>query len=164
MENESGQLEFEVTLSLNKKKSHTRLDIPFLEIFKKKTPPTPTPIFETYWQFAKLRQDVFFARTLNQTDDTYTIDPVIQRYRFTNVYRASDRVSQYLIKNVLYGGDWSLRDIVFRALVFKFFNKIETWEALKGSVGEICLETYDFDYYDQCLSSASEKLRVLSAV
>jgi len=51
-------------------------------------------------------------------------------YRFTNVYRASDRVSQYLIRRVIYEGDQSEEEVFFRTLLFKIFNRIETWEIL----------------------------------
>ena len=63
-----------------------------------------------------------------------TKDPILQTYKFTNVYRACDRVSQYLIKNVIYQDldRYSPEDVLLRILVFKVFNKIETWEYLNG--------------------------------
>ncbi|MCI0591377.1 MAG: hypothetical protein L0Y67_07235, partial [Gammaproteobacteria bacterium] len=60
-----------------------------------------TPIFDTYWQFAAKRQDLFMRRIKGERLP-WTDDPVLAAYRFTNVYRASDRVSQYLIANVIY--------------------------------------------------------------
>lgn len=61
---------------------------------------------------------------------TITKDPILAVHRFTNCYRASDRVSQYLIKNVQYVGDQDPKEVVFRTLLFKIFNKISTWETL----------------------------------
>ena len=60
-----------------------------------------TPVFDVYWYFAVKRQEVFFNR-LEGKESLWTNDPIIQKYKFTNVYRASDRVSQYLIRNVIY--------------------------------------------------------------
>jgi hypothetical protein len=94
---------------------------------------------------------VFFARLIGRHPEL--ADPIIQQHRFTNAYRASDRVSQYLIRHVLYDAACSPVDLVFRLLVFKFFNKIETWETLLRSVGNISWSTYDFSGYDDCLSS-----------
>ena len=45
------------------------------------------------------------SRKLKGTKFPWTEDPIIAQYRFTNVYRASDRVSQYLIQNVIYKGE-----------------------------------------------------------
>jgi hypothetical protein len=118
-------------------------------IFTRRAPPKPTDVFATYWRFAKARQDVFFAQLSKLR--TPTQDPVIKRHRFTNVYRAADRVSQYLIRHVIYDRPWSPTDLVFRLLVFKFFNKIETWEVLEKAVGPITWENYQFQRYDRCL-------------
>lgn len=97
---------------------------------------TATPVLDTYWRFASARQDVFMRRVANEAPP-WTADPIISAHRFTNAYRASDRVSQYLIKNVIYEGDQSVDEIFFRTMLFKLFNRIETWEQLVESVGPI---------------------------
>lgn len=61
----------------------------------------------------------------------WTDDPIIQGFKFTNVYRCLDRVSQYLLSHVIYNGkDYEPEDMFYRILLFKHFNKIETWEAI----------------------------------
>jgi len=126
--------------------------LPRPDLFVRKTPPSPTAVFETYWHFAKIRQHAFFERLSHPNRQFCSHDAILRHYRFTNVFRASDRVSQYLIRNVLYDSEWSVEDLVFRTLVFKFFNKIETWEALLDAVGVICWDRYDFQLYERCLS------------
>ena len=97
----------------------------------KNSSPTSTRVFDTFWRFALERQNLFFGRYEGKAFDEWTSDPILFRYRFTNVYRASDRVSQYLIRNVIYEGDQSASELFFRIILFKLFNKIETWELLK---------------------------------
>jgi hypothetical protein len=94
-----------------------------------------TEVFDTYWRFAFARQEVFFNRLYESLP--YTNDPIIQVYKFTNPYRAADRVSQFLIRNVIYDGDQSPEQVFFRILLFKIFNKIETWELLTENLGEL---------------------------
>src|SRR5688572_1809092 len=86
---------------------------------------TPTPVFRTYWKFAEARQALYLSR-LTGGEPPWSPDPILQEYRFTNVYRAADRVSQFLIRDVIHrdGGGRPAEDIVFRVLLFKFFNKI----------------------------------------
>ena len=93
-----------------------------------------TPVFDTYWKFAKIRQDIFMRRVKNLTPP-WTKDPVLSTYRFTNVYRASDRVSQYLIRNVIYRGKQTIEEVFFRILLFKIFNRINTWKLLIKKIG-----------------------------
>ncbi len=88
-----------------------------------------TAVFDTFWRFAFERQEIFFKRVA-RLPPPWTSDPVMLSYRFTNVYRASDRVSQYLIRRVIYEGDQSEEEVFFRTLLFKIFNRIETWEIL----------------------------------
>ncbi|WP_255443407.1 nucleotide kinase domain-containing protein [Comamonas sp. Z1] len=114
-----------------------------------------TPVFDTYWRFAVERQSVFFQR-LEGKPAPWTEDPVISVHKFTNAYRASDRVSQYLIRHVIYRDDLpqSPSEVLFRTLLFKLFNKIETWELLEHAFGEITFKDYRFDQYDKVLSQA----------
>src|SRR5580658_10880136 len=96
----------------------------------------PTKVFDSYWQFAVERQAVFFRRLIG-VEGSWTSDPILRAYRFTNAYRAADRVSQYLIREVQYSGRRSQEphEIFFRTMLFKIFNKIETWEAIEQSIG-----------------------------
>jgi alpha-glutamyl/putrescinyl thymine pyrophosphorylase clade 1 len=101
----------------------------------------PTKVFDTYWRFAAERQAIFYRR-LEGCERSWTSDPILQNYRFTNAYRAADRVSQYLIREVQYGAGRSQhpKEVFFRTLLFKIFNKIETWESLERASGPIVWE------------------------
>ena len=90
----------------------------------------PSKVFDTYWRFAAERQEIFFRR-LAGAPPPWTADPILREFKFTNAYRASDRVSQYLIRRVIYPGDQNPDELIFRILVFEMFNRIETWELLR---------------------------------
>ncbi|MCW9708848.1 nucleotide kinase domain-containing protein [Fodinibius salsisoli] len=122
-------------------------------INKKLAPAKPTEVYNTYWRFAAKRQRLFFKK-ISKKYPPWTDDPILNKYKFTNAYRASDRVSQYLIKNVIYSDSYSLNDLFFRIILFKIFNKIETWELLKSELGEINYNTFEFDAYDRILTEA----------
>src|SRR2546430_9607468 len=77
------------------------------------SPAEPTEVYETYWRFAAERQAIFFRR-LAGLPAPWTSDPILARYKFTNVYRASDRVSQYLIRHVIYRGRQDPVEAFFR--------------------------------------------------
>jgi len=85
----------------------------------------------------------------------------MNEYKFTNAYRASDRVSQYLIRRVIYEGDQKPEQVLFRILLFKLFNKIETWELLKSQTGDIRLTDKAFSAYERVLSRAQDSGRTL---
>lgn len=114
--------------------------------------PKPSIVLDTYWKFATERQAIFFNRI--RQIHPLTTDLILLKHKFTNAYRASDRVSQYLIQNVIYKGDQSPDELLFRILLFKIFNKIETWELLQHEIGELNWKTYSFVQYSRILQEA----------
>ena len=85
--------------------------------YTKKSKPQPSKLYDTYWKFAEERQKIFFKR-FHGGSHPWTEDPVLRKYKFTNVYRATDRVSQYLIKHVIYTGDQQPDELLFRIMLF----------------------------------------------
>jgi thymidylate kinase len=125
-------------------------------------PTRPTAVFDTYWRFAAERQSVFFARARGAAQP-WTNDPVLRIYKFTNAYRASDRVSQYLIRRVIYREDLpeTNAEVFFRIILFKLFNKIGTWELLERALGPVTYDGYSFDAYDRVLGEATANGRTI---
>ncbi|MEA2622530.1 MAG: hypothetical protein QOH61_1440 [Chloroflexota bacterium] len=111
-------------------------------VARRRRQPETTAVFESYWRFAAERQAIFFRR-LAGTTAPWTEDPVLREFKFTNAYRASDRTSQFLIRQVIYEGDQAPREVFFRTLLFKLFNRVETWQAI--SVALESLSSRDFD-------------------
>jgi len=104
--------------------------------------PVPGSVYDSYWRFAAARHDVYLRRLRGEAPP-WTDDPVIAAWRFTNVYRAADRVSQYLIRNVIYAGNQDRSEVVFRVLLFKWFNRISTWELLQERLGPLGVGSFD---------------------
>ncbi|HEV2413111.1 MAG TPA: nucleotide kinase domain-containing protein [Candidatus Saccharimonadales bacterium] len=121
-------------------------------------PTVRQPIYDLYWYFASERQAVFERRQSNPRGP-WTDDPILATYKFCNVFRASDRVSQYLIREVAYGGsDEDVSDILFGVIAFRFFSRPETWEAITEYLGHrpriSDLESVDFE---RAIEHAQEK-------
>jgi thymidylate kinase len=117
-------------------------------------PAKPSEVYATYWKFAAERQAVFFRRI--EGVEPLTADPILAKHKFCNAYRASDRVSQYLIRNVIYRHDQSADEVVFRTLLFKLFNKVETWELLERELGTPTCREFDLERYAAVLDRALE--------
>ena len=103
----------------------------------------------SYWTVATERQRVYHAR-LAGLPAPWTNDEVISRYRFTNAYRAADRVSQDLIR-VIYHGPQKPEDVLLRTLVYRFFNKPSTWAALEAVRGSMTWDSFSSEDYSSSL-------------
>jgi len=110
-----------------------------------------TEVLATYWKLAAERQRIYHHRVRGHAAP-WTTDPILSRFRFTNAYRAADRVSQDLIR-VMYEGSQAADDIVLRTLLYRFFNKPSTWSALERAGGEVRWDNFDLDQYAGALDS-----------
>lgn len=124
-----------------------------LAVMVRRSPPRPSVVFDTYFRFATARQEIYYRRQA-ALPPPYSADPILAHYRFTNAYRAADRVSQYLIREVIYTGDQAIEEVFFRILLFKLFNRIETWERLKAELGPLRAENFRPERYDAAMERA----------
>lgn len=122
----------------------------------KRVPVKVTEVYDTYWRFAFERQEIYFRR-LSGESPPWTNDPILHAHRFTNAYRAADRVSQYLVRRVIYQGDSDPGEVLFRIILFKLFNKIATWELLEDEFGEIRWADWRVEEYDRVLCETTER-------
>lgn len=92
-------------------------------------------VYELYWYFASERQQAFMKRVAG-VPGPWTDDPILQKYKFCNVFRAADRVSQYMIRSVCYHDEkCSPEDRLFQIIAFRTFSKIETWQSVRKFLG-----------------------------
>lgn len=110
-------------------------------------------VYNLYWQFAAERQNIFFKK-IDGKPPPYSKDPIFNTYKFCNAYRASDRASQYLIKNVIYKHkSLSEKDVLFRVFLFRLFNKIDTYNLLESRLGVIKLRNFNRRKYSDLLNT-----------
>lgn len=112
--------------------------------------PAREEVYRAYWQFAAERQRIFLRRAAGEPGP-WTDDAILREYKFCNSYRASDRVSQFLIRDVIYRGDFSAEDTLLRIVLFRLFSKIETWVALEREFGPITRATLDGEHLGRAL-------------
>lgn len=99
-------------------------------------------LFDAYWKFAAERHAIF-ERRLAGLHAPWTEDPILARYKFCNTYRAVDRVTQYLIRDVIAGEDLPADDVFCRVVLFRLFSKETTWAAMEHATGGVRRSTLD---------------------
>lgn len=91
-------------------------------------------VFDTYWGLGAERLAAFYRRVDGQPAP-WTQDPILQQYKFCHTFRAADRESQYLIRQLYEEPSASKADLVFRATAMRTFSKGTTWDGLKTRLG-----------------------------
>jgi len=91
----------------------------------------------------------------------WTEDSILQSYFFCNTFRVLDKLSQYIIREVIEKGPQNPEEIAFRIILFNSFTKIETWELLSDKVGPLKWATYNRSKYAAVLHRAKTAGKVL---
>jgi hypothetical protein len=93
---------------------------------------------EEYFAFARERYNIFLRRRAGEPGP-WTDDPILREFRFCNIFREDDRVTQWmraeLTRPIGYNNERQMR----ATTVFRWFNKIETGELLK----DLLLDEWD---------------------
>lgn len=114
--------------------------------------------FDHFWNFTAERQQIF-QRRLRGTAGPWTEDPILARYKFCNVYRAADRVSQYLIREVAYNPQpHRAADRLFQIVAFRHFSNIATWDSVTATLGHApTLDDLASDAFELALTEARKR-------
>jgi hypothetical protein len=108
-------------------------------------------VYRSYWTLAVRRQHIFEQRVAGDPGP-WTSDPILTQYKFCNTFRASDRVSQFLIRDVIYTADTHTPEsALLRIILFRIFSKPSTWRALEDTLGPITSDTFSHDRIDAVL-------------
>ena len=87
----------------------------------------------------------------------WTDDSIIRKFHFCNTYRVLDKVSQYIVREVIEKGSQEPEELVFRITLFNLFTKIETWELLTRELGPLTWPRYNRKDYERVLNRAKKE-------
>ena len=120
-------------------------------------------LYPYFWYWMTERQNIFVKR-LQGFDPPYSDDPVFQKYKFTNVYRVLDRVSQFVVKTIQQNGQdyFAPEDLFMRTIFFKFFNRLDWWEEFVVIAGEPTIKSFDAQKYKDVLDELRKTKKLYS--
>lgn len=93
------------------------------------------PHIRLFFETMHERQMIWYRRFIKKQERPWTKDKNFQNNKFTNVYRELDRNSQWQIKNIILDDELSLINLIWKMMVFRFFNNPETFEFEPKNVG-----------------------------
>jgi hypothetical protein len=88
---------------------------------------------DMYWKFIYTRHLIWYKRFVLGQPPPWTEDPTLREYKFTNMYRELDRGTLYLLDNIIgpLETHGPAKAQIFNTIMYRVFNRIETWEAVK---------------------------------
>lgn len=107
-------------------------------------------VLEIFKYYVAERYNMHLLKDVQGKQFPWTQDVILSMYRFTNVRREQDKNSKYLLNLMREHGNKLTLNMLCNIMLFRLFNKIETYELLEGWV--------DFEQYN--LSKIQEQLYV----
>lgn len=85
---------------------------------------------QNFFAFMRERHAIYLRRFVEKAPPPWTDDPILREYSFTNVYRELDKTTVWFRENIR-SQFHDPADILFATILFRWFNKIETGEAIR---------------------------------
>lgn len=133
----------------------TRKDTPWLKMLPKDIEEVNEDNLNTFFEIMIERQEIWYKKVVLKQPWPWTENKILRDYKYTNVYRELDRASQWMIENVLKDHSLSVKDLVWRIIIFRFFNLPATFEV--GGVELPHYDDFDPEYMWQQVVSLREK-------
>lgn len=96
---------------------------------------------EPFFAYARERQAILIRRRGGLPRSAWTKDPILSTYRFCNVFREDDVTTQWLAQHVR--ANVSEEKILLATVLFRWFNRITTGEAIFSQLGPDRLSAWD---------------------
>ena len=130
-------------------KWHEKLPDESLEVYE--------PNLNLFFQIMYERQMIWKRRFLEGKERPWTDNAILSKYKFTNVYRELDRSSQWQIKHILLDSDLSLTNLIWKLMVYRFFNNPETFTNDLWRNGIPDYKEYNEDEFADFIQSLRDK-------
>lgn len=82
------------------------------------------------YDFITERYKVHLRKDVLKLDPPYTENEALKNYKFTNVRREHDRTTRWLINHISNNDNISYIDKIYKSILFRIYNRIETAELL----------------------------------
>lgn len=97
---------------------------------KKAKPKIHRENFDLFMKFVSERYRIHIQKDILHKEPPWTDDPVLSKYRFTNVRREHDRETKWLIHYIAENSWLTYRQKIFNIILFRMYNKHETLEIM----------------------------------
>lgn len=117
--------------------------------------------FKLFFKTMFERQMIWKKRFIDKQERPWSEDEFLSKYKFTNVYRELDRNSQWQIKNIILNDKLSLKNYVWKILIFRIFNNPSTFEFIRDRYnveeGILNFDEYNMTVFDFQIAKVREE-------
>ncbi len=110
-----------------------------------------------FWRYIAERH-LIYKKKISGMPQPWTADPILQNYKFTNVFRNLDPGTRYVIEKIIPKLQ-KPEDIIFNIIIYRLYNKIQTMDAL----GLQHVADLDIEQFQEKLRKQAKKEKIFTS-
>ncbi len=84
---------------------------------------------DLFFRYISERHRIFKRKIIYKKPSPWTKDPILKKYKFTNVFRELDTGTRYVIEEIIPQCDFPEK-VIFNLIIYRLYNKIETFRVI----------------------------------
>lgn len=102
-------------------------------------------IVKEWFYHQRERTNIYYLKEIQRSPYPWTLDPILNKYKFVNTKRTWDRQTKWLLKNVINNPNIDYRSKILNCVLFRVINKGETFDLWNGAINFSQLSLEDID-------------------
>ena len=82
---------------------------------------------DLFWKYIIERYRIYLKKKKGE-DYPWTQDPILLKWKFTNVFRETDPGTLFLINNIIPNFSVDFENLLFNIIIYRIYNRIETFK------------------------------------
>lgn len=112
------------------------------------------PKLQEFFEFIYDRHHIWYKKSFLKLESPWTDDPILQTYKFCNIYRELDKVSIVIDETICKSQELDFESKFFNILAGRVFNLDYTYSKMLGILDP---RNFDHKYYEDLLDSKIKK-------
>lgn len=119
---------------------------------------------ESFFSFCKKRHSLYLNKEVFKKEYPWSDDPILNEYRFTNVYRELDKGTQYYINKIANNNRLGNQQLLYFTVAYRLCNDIDNFEIVYPTLFKniIDLKVYH-EMHDNVLKSVAKNGRFFNS-
>lgn len=101
---------------------------------------------DLFWKYIIERYRIYLKKK-NGEEYPWTQDPILLKWKFTNVFRETDPGTLFVINNIIPNLSFDFENLLFNIIIYRIYNKIETFKY----IGNQKINNYDIETLEKSL-------------
>ena len=126
-------------------------DVPYCSVREEKilsaSPKVYMESLQYFYHYIKERYSIHLKKDVIKQPYPWTKDPILQKFRFTNIFREQDTETRWVIENIANSKSLCYEDKLLNCILFRLYNRHDTATLIGLPIKFSTLQSFDPEQY-----------------